>query len=365
MTARILASFVLASALLGCAGGREPAAGLASGGAGAGSSVLVEEPLPPPSTLLDRIVVRETDESAKLEVAATEPLVWTSYRNAGGDFVLELVGARPADGVETPSVGGGLISVLEVEVAPMLGNHRGRDDAKEMTRLVVQTREPTVHALRTVGTTLHLTFTPSQARRTARAATPPPPAVAPQPRPVAPPEVPTVAAPTPAVEVSDLDSPDATVPLYEALGEATDYEAAIDDAPVAAPPPAVADAQPRIVGVPVPDAVGPRGDALVAVETRALGSDLEIRLIGNGSLVADPPFELEGPARLVIDLPSVTAEVREKTHYVGHTLVDRLRIGQFQVEPDVARIVLDLTQERAEVRLQSAPDGLVLLVSRR
>ena len=74
-------------------------------------------------------------------------------------------------------------------------------------------------------------------------------------------------------------------------------------------------------------------------------------------------MKLEKPNRIVIDLQNckLTAPPAQRTQSLTHPRVTRVRVSQFQVEPPVCRIVLDVTSfPRYEVI--PGPEGLRIRV---
>ncbi len=127
----LLASLISVS--LGCGGGQQRTP----------SPVLVNEPLPAPTIVLETIEIRDVADGTLLEVGANAPLVWTSYRNAGGDFVLELADTVPSPSLATSlTPTGGEIERVSVALDDMLRRSPLGDPLppKRMTRITVLTR---------------------------------------------------------------------------------------------------------------------------------------------------------------------------------------------------------------------------------
>jgi type IV pilus assembly protein PilQ len=89
------------------------------------------------------------------------------------------------------------------------------------------------------------------------------------------------------------------------------------------------------------------GHTLEEVNARTSAEGVEVALLGDGALAAKD-FVLSNPPRIVIDLPGVKNEVRKRVVPVQSAVVSRVRISQFQTQPElVTRIVVDLTAPTA------------------
>src|SRR5262249_4490688 len=77
-------------------------------------------------------------------------------------------------------------------------------------------------------------------------------------------------------------------------------------------------------------------------ETR--GGKVAIVLVGDGWFSAKD-FALANPPRIVVDLPGVKNEVKQRTIAVKDDAVSRVRVSQFQTTPEyVTRVVVDLVK---------------------
>ena len=95
---------------------------------------------------------------------------------------------------------------------------------------------------------------------------------------------------------------------------------------------------------------------LSAIERRGEGRDSTIVLRLNGP--AQPKVErIEGPARLIIDLPDVERGLKTKLVGIDSPYVSRARLGD---HPTFTRVVLDLRDVAATHHLKSAPEGIVV-----
>ena len=84
-----------------------------------------------------------------------------------------------------------------------------------------------------------------------------------------------------------------------------------------------------------------------------------IVLLGDGWFSAKD-FALANPPRIVVDLPGVKNEVKQRTIAVKDDVVTRVRISQFQTSPEyVTRVVVDLAQPMPHALV---PDGERLAV---
>ncbi|HJT17547.1 MAG TPA: type IV pilus secretin PilQ, partial [Thermoanaerobaculia bacterium] len=121
--------------------------------------------------------------------------------------------------------------------------------------------------------------------------------------------------------------------------------------PAAAPAPAaVAEAPAPVVTTtpivevpkaePVADKPLPKAKSLKRIEMS--GGDVIIATDGNASYSA---FKLANPARLVIDLAGIRDKTTKKAIEGNDAIVKRVRAGQFK--PDVARVVIDLSETTA------------------
>lgn len=110
--------------------------------------------------------------------------------------------------------------------------------------------------------------------------------------------------------------------------------------------------QPGQVQVPTP-----QGKVqLSAIERRGEGRDSTIVLKLNGA--TSPKIErIEGPARLIIDLPDVERGLKTKLVALDSPYVSRARLGD---HPTFTRVVLDLRDVAATHKVSSVADGLVV-----
>ncbi len=252
------------------------------------SAVAVVAPVPAVAQL-DSVAGREMAPGTRVELAATGPLVWTSYRDEAGRLVVELPNVRPAPGVTDWSSPDGLLASLRVEL-----DERGE---RPLTRLVVESRGESEHALVGEDGRLQLDLVPAGGGVVA--------AVEPLP------------AETPFAEPEE--EPAAAAPAVAAMAMGT------PEAPLSGPPPA-----------------GPVATRLAAVEVVPDPDASLLRLVGDGEF-SYSTFRLAGPDRLVIDLAGVFNGSRQGTLPVGDARVERVRVSQFRSQPEpVSRVVVDL-----------------------
>jgi hypothetical protein len=123
-------------------------------------------------------------------------------------------------------------------------------------------------------------------------------------------------------------------------------------APAPAPPTDVASAAP-----PPPPA---SGLSVTAISFEQRGGELQIRLATTGK-AAYREFALASPDRLVVDLQGVLQQISYGSGSVpvGQGGVQRIRYSQFQLDPPVTRIVIDL--DGALRRQVEAGDNQVLI----
>jgi len=272
---------------------------------------------------INSINLSDEGNAAAIEVKADRSLVWTSFRNAEGDLVVELPNSEPVAGVGAVTPKGGLVANLEVE--------RVADGGRPLTRLVVKTREPSEHELTGDGELLRLKLLPIDDSQQVALAYEQVSEESPiEPGKLSPPEEETLTSPDPEPEmrVAEAETP-------QTYGT--------PEAPQVGPAP-----------------VGVAASQLLSVEL--LSSDsrgTQIQVMGDGEL-AYSTFRLQNPERFVIDLRGVVNNSGSSTMTVGSRHVDQVRVGQFKPRPDpVARVVFDLSGETIPTITRTA-DGMVV-----
>ena len=243
----------------------------------------------------------EDADGARVVLSANAPLLYTSYEPRPNLLVVDLRDASVASNVTTPKVGG-LVESMKFEEIDELG--------KRITRLSI-THNPDAHPdLRSVGQGLAIAFT----------------------------------GPTSAAQV---DTATETPAVTAASVESTPLPAASPSAP-AAPKPA-----------PVSVARGEAAHVLESVTAQTSDGHVAILLLGDGWFSARD-FALANPPRIVVDLPGVKNDVKQRTIVVKDDVVMRVRISQFQTSPEyVTRVVVDLAKPMPHALV---PDGERLAV---
>ncbi len=248
--------------------------------------------------------LREGAPETYLDLGASAPLVWTSFRNADGQVVLELPNSKPGPELADLAPSSGLVSSVRIE--------RDSQGTRPLMRLVLQTRQEVEHSVTAEGSALRLKLMPVEAQAAVAGA----PAENLAFEPVA--EEPTSYGSEP---TAAADSRGGRSAQSAGLGTA--------DAPVSAPEPTGAPAT--------------RLDEIVVAPGTGGAT---IRLAGDGEFPYTT-FVLDAPKRFVIDLPGVTNRTKRSSIAVGGP-VDRVRVAQFRGSPDpVARVVFDLTTDDA------------------
>ena len=98
---------------------------------------------------------------------------------------------------------------------------------------------------------------------------------------------------------------------------------------------------------------------LSGIERRGEGRDSSIVLKLNGP--AEPKVErIEGPARLIIDLPDVERGLKTKLVGLDSPYVTRARLGD---HPTFTRVVLDLRDVASTHQVKKGPEGLVVTMA--
>ncbi|MET0619457.1 MAG: AMIN domain-containing protein, partial [Thermoanaerobaculia bacterium] len=261
---------------------------------------------PAASVKITQAAVNEDSDGARLVLTSNAPLLYTSYEPRPDLLIVDLRDASVASGFQTPAAPGGLVESIKFEELDELG--------RRITRLSIAHQADAKPDVRSVGQGLAIAFNgPATAMASAEEA----PASAPA-------EAPAVAAVT--------SAPLAPAPV-----------------PVEAPKPA-------------PTSLAARGEtahALESVDTQMHDGRVAITLVGDGWF-APKDFVLANPPRLVIDLPGVKNEVRQRAIAVKGDVVSRVRVSQFQTSPEmVTRVVIDLARP---VGYAIAPDGERLAV---
>ena len=253
-----------------------------------------------PPAQITGMELREGAPGLRLDVPASNALVWTSYRDADGGLAVDLPNTVPAAAPVSLAPATGLIAAVDVQQL--------KDGDRPLTRLTVRGRDQFEYSLSSDDKVMQLRLLPSGERQSA--ATPPAPA---EPLPMEP-------APAPqAVAVAPVAAPVASAVAQTASGT--------PEKPMTGPAPH-----------------GAAATHLDRVEVVAADGSTTIDITGNGEF-SYSTFRLENPERLVLDLAGVTNSAAQPTVAVGSALVDRVRVAQFKPRPDpVSRVVFDLKQ---------------------
>jgi hypothetical protein len=113
-------------------------------------------------TEIRTLELREGAPEVFVDLEASAPLVWTSYRNPEGKVVVELPNAVPAPRVQDVNPEDGLVSSVKVQ--------RDSEGSRPMTRLVIATRHEVEHSVTADGLHLQIRLLPleTQARIVAK-----------------------------------------------------------------------------------------------------------------------------------------------------------------------------------------------------
>jgi type IV pilus assembly protein PilQ len=311
-----------------------------------------------PPTEIRSLDLREGAPEVYVDLHASAPLVWTSYRNAEGRVVVELPNAVPGARIQDLAPEEGLVASVKVQ--------RESEGSRPLTRLVIATRREAEHSVTADGMSLQIRLLPLDETAKAAGSRPAPEAVKPsgsresakqklafEPIGAAPPASPSPSAAEssspPAAAASASAPSTAAAPssgasgAIGASGASGAMRAGTPDAPAVAPAPS-----------------GPAASRLDGVEVLAAdGGATAVRLSGDGEFPYST-FALADPSRFVIDLPGVINRSQRGTVPVTGGVVQRVRVAQFRQAPrPVARVVFDL-QQGVVPRIERTSRGLVV-----
>jgi len=317
-------------------------------GSPAVSDFLSQEPLE-----IRSLDLREGAPGLFVDVMATGPVVWTSFRDADGRLVVELPNTRPSKDVSGIATEEGLVASVDLE--------RGLRAERPVTRLMIQTRQPVEHSLAAEGGHLEVSLRPLSRGASlpseplpSKSATPTAriPAQAPEGAPdVRPPDVrrpeerrlpesPIRIASLSTASLEALDPEPTPLPAARPQEPATSTGTA--DNPVTAPPPS-----------------GEPATRLEGVEVVSTADGTVLRVEGDGEFRYSF-FSLDNPDRFVVDLDGVVNQSRRSAVQVGSAVVERVRIAQFKPFPDpVSRVVFDLNRKSVP-RIERTSNGLLV-----
>jgi type IV pilus assembly protein PilQ len=267
--------------------------------------------------------LREGAPSTYLDIVVDGPLVWTSYRDADGNLVIELPNSVPQAGVGSLDQGEGIVLAVKVQ----------REDIADrpLTRLTVVTRGEAEHSLDAQGERLRLELMPVARDRMA--------------------DQPTETGPSEGRSIDAAETSYEPLPVEET--RLTEVSTAPGSAPSASPSPAP-------VSTPGASASsGPPATVLADVSVLSKNGGAEIKVSGDGTFRYST-FQLSNPERYVIDLDGVVNASPRSVVVVEGGGLERVRVAQFKGFPDpVSRVVFDLT-EGGVPRIEETADGLVV-----
>lgn len=259
--------------------------------------------------------LREGAPEVFVDLESSAPLVWTSFRNAEGQVVVELPNALPGAAVSDLSPADGLVASLQVQ--------RAQEGSRPLTRLVIGTRHEVEHSVTAEANRLQIRLQPVGEQA---AAAEEPPAV----------ESPAPVEPAPA----PYEEPAAASPTSPAPAES---------APAGTPE------APRVA----PVTSGASATRLDGIEVLASQGSSVIRISGDGELPYST-FALAEPERFIIDLDGVINRSARTTVKVDGGVVERVRVAQFKPYPKpVSRVVFDLRSRVVPV-IERTSDALVV-----
>jgi type IV pilus assembly protein PilQ len=270
------------------------------------------------STEIRSLDLREGAPDIFVDLEASAPLVWTSFRNADGHVVVELPNSVPGPKLADLSPGEGLVSSVAVQ--------KSQEGSRPLTRLVIATRQEVEHTVTADGSKLRIQLSPVETK--------------------------TVTAPSAAQSKGKLafeplaEQPVASgmnAPAAKAPAPANSQPAQTAPAPsaAAAEPPAVAAGTPdKPMAGPAPK--GSRASRLDSIEVLASNGGAVVRIAGDGEFPYST-FVLSEPRRFVIDLDGVLNRASRSSQQVEGSVVERVRVAQFKPAPKpVSRVVFDL-----------------------
>lgn len=263
---------------------------------------------PPASAKITGTAFNQDSDGARVVLSATAPLLYTSYEPRPNLLVVDLRDASVGPDVTAPKVGG-LIESVKFEELDELG--------KKVTRLSITHNPDAKPDLRSVGQGLAIAFT----------------------------------APTAMAEAEGGE---------KAESAPATASADIESHPLATPAPAPAPVSAAVASAaPAPTVRGEVAHALESVSAETRDGKVAVLLVGDGWFSAKD-FALANPPRIVVDLPGVKNEVKQRSITVKDDAVTRVRVSQFQTSPEyVTRVVVDLSRPMPHALV---PDGERLAV---
>jgi type IV pilus assembly protein PilQ len=285
------------AAAVGCSSSRGKGAPSAADVAAASTtpaSASSSSTAPAPTAKITQAALNQDADGARVVLSANAPLLYTSYEPRPDLLIVDLRDATPAESFVIPKATGGIVESIKIEELDELG--------KRITRLSIGHRAEAKVDVRSVGQGLAVAFSETTAVASTEAESP--------------------AEPAPARE--ETPAPAA---------------AAVASAPLPAPPAAMTASV-----APAPAARGEMAHALEKVAASAADGHVAVTLQGDGWF-APKDFVLSNPPRVVVDLPGVKNEVKQRSIAVSGDLVTRVRVSQFATSPEyVTRVVVDLAR---------------------
>ena len=264
-------------------------------------------PATPPPLTIEALDIREGAPGMIVDVTASAPLVWTSYRTDDGRLVIELPNSVVGSSLPSTVAGSGLLG--GIEIAQESGASR------PLVRLTVRANEEYEHSLVADGSMLRLELAPAAA-----------PAV------VASADSQNVASELTYEPVADDSDAGAGAPTSESESGVTTDQHAEQSAPA------------EDYGTPEKPRRGPTPVGRAATKLKSVDAlpDGSVRVQGDGEFTYST-FRLEEPPRFVIDLEGVSNAGAAALVPVGDGPVRRVRTAQFKPAPSpVSRVVFDL-----------------------
>lgn len=255
-----------------------------------------------PAVEITALSLREGAPGVLVDVSASGPLVWTSYRDADGALVVELPNATPSPSLAGLTPESGMVASVAVR--------QDTSGDRPLTRITVTGREEFEYNLSSEDRALQLRLTPVATEAVA------------------------VAEPLPAATPAPVETAET------------------------APRPAEPVAAPRLAGTPEQPVAGPApsGQPATRLQSVSVRNDT-VEIAGDGEF-AYTTFRLENPDRFVVDLQGVVNAGGAPATQVGGEYVDRVRVAQFKPAPEaISRVVFDLKRS-AEPMIERSAKGL-------
>jgi type IV pilus assembly protein PilQ len=266
--------------------------------------------------------LREGAPEVFIDLEASAPLVWTSFRNADGRVIVELPNTTPRAGLADLSPADGLVSSLAIQ--------KSDEGSRPMTRLVIATRQEVEHSVTADGAKLRIQLLPLGEQAKAKLAFEP--------------------------------LGEETASGTGAAGANSGAGAAGTTAP--APPSSSASAASAALGTAEKPAVAPAPSGVAAtrldvIEVLSADGGAVIRIAGDGEFPYST-FALSEPRRFVIDLDGVINRAQRTALAVDSSVVERVRVAQFKPAPKpVSRVVFDLRRDTVPV-IERTQEALVV-----